>query len=222
MARIVWSDNERAMFVNTLASYLKANNQVTEHVTRPGWFAFYMQQAQAFFPEERKRRILSPLTLPWLLPALRSALGEQVAEPQSVAEYVRQHLDEVLAVLAETHVVVPKTECVSQTISRGYKAKAKQLRVLVVGCLPAQAAELSDEFGQALDLRFANSDDGNTSLSGVQADYAIGMTSFMSHALDGNLRRVYRARYFRVVGALAAVKRTLKDIEKVGKAKEAA
>jgi hypothetical protein len=44
----------------------------------------------------------------------------------------------------------------------------------------------------------------------------------MSHALDGNLRRVYRARYFRVIGALAAVKRTLKDIEEVGKAKEAA
>lgn len=222
MARIVWSDNERAMFVNTLASYLKANNQVTEHVTRPGWFAFYMQQAQAFFPEERKRRILSPLTLPWLLPALRSALGEQVAEPQSVAEYVRQHLDEVLAVLAETHVVVPKTECVNQTISRGHKAKAKQLRVLVVGCLPAQAAELSASYGQFFDLRFANSDDTTHNVSNVKADYVIGITSFMSHALDGKLRSTYKNRYFRVIGAIAAVARQLEDLKRLGKAKETA
>lgn len=220
--RITWSANERAQFTNTLASYLKANQQTVDHVTRPGWFAFYMQQAQVFFPEDRKRRIFAPSVIPWLLPALRVAMGEQLPKPASVEEYVSQHLQEVLAVLAKTHVVVPKTECVIQPISRGHTSRVKQLRVLIAGCLPAQAAELSAEFGQEFDLRFVNSTDYKAKAASTDADYAIGLTSFISHSIDGNLRATYKARYTRVVGAVCAVKRQLEQLKQFGKSKETA
>ena len=218
--RITWSANERAQFTNTLASYLKANQQTVDHVTRPGWFAFYMQQAQVFFPEDRKRRIFAPSVIPWLLPALRSAMGEAVAETGTVADYVREHMDEILAVLAETHVVVPKTECVGKQVVKGHARKQKQLRVIIVGTLPAQAAELSAEYGQVFDLRFENSDNVNEAMvTTAKGDYAIGLTSFISHSLDGKLRAAYKTRYSRVIGALAGVKRQLDDLKTIGTAK---
>lgn len=220
--RIIWTDNERALLVNTLASYLKANGQTVADVIRPGWFAFYMQQAQVFLAEDRRRRIFGPGVLPWLLPELRSAMGEQLPKPASVEEYVSQHLHEVLAVLAKTHVVVPKTECVIHPIFRGHTSKVKQLRVLIAGCLPAQAAELSAEFGQEFDLRFVNSTDYKAKAASMDTDYAIGLTSFISHSIDGNLRATYKARYTRVVGAVCAVKRQLEQLKQFGKSKETA
>lgn len=215
--RIIWTDNERALLVNTLASYLKANGQTVADVIRPGWFAFYMQQAQVFLAEDRRRRIFGPGVLPWLLPELRSAMGEAVTPVGTVADYVRENLEEVLRVLSETYVVVLKTECVTRQVTRGHTTKQKLLRVVIVGCLPAQAAELSAEYGKDFDLRFHNSDNLNEATVLVaNCDYAIGLTSFMSHAVDGKLRARLKSRYFRVIGALAGVKRQLDDLKTIG------
>ena len=221
MARIIWTPAERALVTNTLISYLKSNGQTSEHVTRPGWFAFYMQQAQAFLPWDRKRPINAPATLPWLLPAVRVALGEAAPpvgnDPTDIATFVRANLQAVIAELEKTHVVVERTACVQHKIHRAQSTKQRQLRVLVVGVLPAQGAELSERWGQKLDLRFWYSDDSAAHSTLPTVDYVIGITSFLSHSLGDKLRDRYRARYYRVIGAISSVERILEGITVNGK-----
>jgi hypothetical protein len=223
MARIKWTAEERALTINTLASYLKSNNKTSDVVYQSGWFAFYIQQAQQFLPPDRKRQINAPSTIPWFESALRAAMGEPpinhaTLQKIDVEAFVRSNLASVVAELSKTHVVVEKTECVARLTSRGHTTKQRQIRVLVIGVLPAQAAALSDRFGGDLDLRFWYSSDGDHSQDTLPAvDYAIAV-KFISHSMNERLRRAFKARYTSSMGAFSAVERTLKGIVANGKA----
>ena len=206
--QIRWTDDERALVVNTLVSYLKANNQTPDHVTRPGWFAFYMQQAQCFLPEDRKRVSVAPTH--WLLGGVRAAfLQTPKVAVDLVAEYVRQNLDAVIAELAKTHSVCERFTQIKKVVVPA-AVREHQPRVLLCGVLPSQAALISKEFGANLDLRFTQSDVSQT--ASVQADYAIGLISFMSHSLDAQLKSRYKCKYHRIVGGLDSVRKTLREI----------
>lgn len=205
--QIRWTDDERALVVNTLVSYLKANNQTPDHVTRPGWFAFYMQQAQCFLPEARKRVSVAPTH--WLLGGVRAAfLQTPKVVVDHVAEYVRQNLDAVIAELSKTHSVVERFAQPKLVVSD--TVREHQPRVLICGVLASQAALLSKEFGSRLDMRFTYAD--NSHGYTVQADYAIGLISFMSHAVDAKLKAQYKCRYHRVIGGVDSVRKTLREI----------
>ncbi len=208
---IHWTEEERALVVNTLVSYLKTHHQTPDNVTRPGWFAFYMQQAQVFLPPERKRHTsLSPSQ--WLLKGLREAFATPAPSPQpvdQVAEFVRNNLDAVIAELAKTHSVCERFTQIKKVVVPA-AVREHQPRVLLCGVLPSQAALISKEFGANLDLRFTQSDVSQT--ASVQADYAIGLISFMSHSLDAQLKSRYKCKYHRIVGGLDSVRKTLREI----------
>jgi hypothetical protein len=223
MARIKWTAEERALIINTLASYLKSNNKTSDVVYQSGWFAFYIQQAQQFLPPDRKRQINAPSTIPWFESALRAAMGESPinrATPQEidVEAFVRANLAAVVSELSKTHIVVEKTACVARMSSRGHTVKRRQTRVLIVGVLPSQAADLSARFGSDLDLRFWYSSDGDHSQETFPTvDYAITI-KFISHSMDARLRRILKARYIRIMGAIQSLERTLEGIVANGKA----
>ena len=116
MARIKWTQDERALVTNTLVSYLKANSLTADDVTKPGWVMFYLQQAQQFIAPERKRRITNLQVIPWFIPSLYAGMGLQQPKPtqlqvQDVQSFVRANMAAVLAELSKTHVIVAKTEC---------------------------------------------------------------------------------------------------------------
>lgn len=227
MARIKWTEQERALIVNTLASYLKANNTSHDAITRPGWFAFYIQQAQQFLPQDRKRQINAPSVIPWFLPALQVSMGVAPAVSSTedpIASFVRENMAAVLAELAKTHLIVEKTECVQRQIHRPKQAaRTRQLRILVAGILPAQAANLSAIYGKQLDLRFWYSTESAGSGGTLpNVDYVVGVVSFISHSLDGKLKDTFKARYHRIVGAVTAVDHVLAELLETGKEKVAA
>lgn len=211
MSRIYWSADERALVVNTIASYLKTNGKTVSDVTAPGWFPFYIKQAQVFLPEDRRRFITGENQIPWFLPALRAATG--VGPQTDVEAYVRANLDAVIAELRKTHVVSEKTTCIARDLSALAKpaSKQRQMRVLVVGLLPAQAATVSAKYGDVFDLHFVDSGNHNRLTQGtpVAADYAVGLTSFVDHAQDAYLRKTYKARYHPTYGGVSAVIRVL-------------
>jgi hypothetical protein len=228
MARIQWTQDERALVVNTLASYLKSNSQTLDHIKRPGWLNFYLQQAQQFLPQERKRRITALTAIPWFLPALRVTMGcgapseECVQTVQDIPAFVRANMAAILAELSKTHVVVEKTACVQRQIHKPKEdPKDRELKVLVAGVLPAQAANLSFLYGNKMDLRFWYSSESASSGGTLpDVDYVVGVTSFISHSLDGKLRKCFKSRYQRIIGAITSVNKTLDDLLLYGIGKE--
>lgn len=228
MARIKWTQDERALVTNTLVSYLKANSLTADDVTKPGWVMFYLQQAQQFIAPERKRRITNLQVIPWFIPSLYAGMGLQQPKPtqpqvQDVQSFVRANMAAVLAELSKTHVIVAKTECVQRAIHKPKQAhRNRQIKVLVAGVLPAQAANLSASYGKLLDLRFwYSSESAGSGGTLPSVDYVVGVTAFISHSLDGKLRQQFKARYQRIVGAVTAVDHVLAEILETGKEKVA-
>jgi hypothetical protein len=229
MARIKWTPNERALVTNTLVSYLKANGLTADEVMKPGWIMFYLQQAQQFLPAERKRRITNLQVIPWFIPSLYAGMGMQQPKPvqqqvQDIPAFVRANMVAVLAELSKTHIIVEKTECVQRQIHKPKPVnRGRQLRVLVAGVLPAQAASLSATYGKLLDLRFwYSSESAGSGGTLPSVDYVVGVTAFISHSLDGKLRQQFKARYQRIVGAVTAVDHVLAEILETGKERVAA
>lgn len=114
MAKYVkWTSEERALIVNTIASFMKANGKTMADFQSPGWFSYYMNQGQQFLPEERRRRIASPMMASWIESGLRVALGEgpetQVLTQEQVNRLVHANLAAVITALQSTHVVVEKS-----------------------------------------------------------------------------------------------------------------
>lgn len=216
MARITWTEQERALVVNTLASFLKENNKTIEAIHEPGWFAFYMQQSQEFLAEDRRRRITTLVTMPWFESMLRVAMGMPATPATqfigSISAFVRDNLTAILAELQKTHVVVPKTDCVARPITRVQSKQAVKPKVLIWGTKPDQAAQLSSEFGYFLDLRFQHSDHQHKGTL-PKVDQAIGMVGFMHHGADEILMSQYtKARYQRTSGGVDSVRKILNEI----------
>lgn len=219
--RIVWTTEEKTLITHTLKDFLISIEKDLQEVTERGWFAFYLSHAQKFLPEDRRRKITMSGHVPWLIPSL--VLLQVAKEPETespkviitVQDFVDQNLDAVISYLQKTHVVVLKTEKVSSCGLATPVAKDKKVRVLIYGLMSAQSKSLSD-FEDKLDLRFMGSEDDRAKVL-PQADYAIGVTSFMNHSVDDKLQRAFKHRYFRVVGAVASVRRALSQISEIGK-----
>lgn len=80
--------------------------------------------------------------------------------------------------------------------------------ILVVGPLPTQAAELERCYPQ-VKFSILKDDASNLKALAAQCDRAIGMTSFMSHSVDGKLKKVAGERYARCTGGVSAIKHLL-------------
>ena len=223
---VKWTAEERALVINTIASFLKANQKTLEDFQSPGWFSYYICCGQQFLPEERRRRIASPMMVPWLEPGLRSAFGMSPVTSKlssgEVTELVKANLEAVIAALQSTHVIIEKTS----TLRTPSKARdqdqsssaqvAKQISVLIVGTQPNQAGALSSTFGQKLDLRFWHSDQIPLGGTLPHVDYCVGMVNFMNHSTDARLRGAFRSRYWRLAGSTSGLKKSLSDILALG------
>lgn len=223
MAKYVkWTSEERALIVNTIASFMKANGKTMADFQSPGWFSYYMNQGQQFLPEERRRRIASPMMASWIESGLRVALGEgpeaQILTQEQVNRLVHANLAAVITALQSTHVVVEKSlHFQMATQSRTGKIKqpktVRQPSVLIVGTQPNQAAALSSIFGRDLDLRFWHSDSIRVNNTLPNVEFCVGLVSFMDHSTDSKLRAAFRShRYWRVAGGTSGLERALSDI----------
>ena len=225
--RIRWTDDERSLVVSTLSYYLRTEGKTIADLYITGAFKSYFEIAQSCLPPERRRRLLDGWSqAPWLLEGARAALGASInvntETIQSVANFVAQNFDAVVAELSKTHLVIERTSLVRSKPSApsSEATTPRKLRVLVCGLKPVQANELQNAYKGTLDLRFASSDDYRLAMTGVVADYAIGVTGFMAHNVDVELKGTYKSRYIRVVGAFTSVRRTLDELTVIGRYRE--
>ena len=230
--RIRWTADERTLIINTLTYYLRTERKTAGDLYVHGAFKFYFELAQSALPEDRRRQGLDGWSqAQWLLDAALAALKPASAKPkveesatkptntQSVAEFVAQNFDAVVAELSKTHLVIERSTRPVTTL-KAVAPRERKVRVLVCGLKPVQANELQASFGSTLDLIFVATGDLRRTLSMSQADYAIGVTSFMSHPIDEYLRGAYKARYIRVVGALSSVTRSLNELVTSGRLRQ--
>jgi hypothetical protein len=218
---VKWTADERALIVNTIASFMKANKKTLEDFHSPGWFHYYLSIGQQFLPEDRRRRIASPMMVPWLGRDLRAAFGMSPVSSSlshdEVAELVRANLDAVIAALQTTHVVIEKTPVLRapprvRDLDQSCSTQSRQTSVLIVGTQPNQAGALSSAFGQKLDLRFWHSDQIPQGGTLPHVDYCVGMVNFMNHSTDARLREAFRSRYWRVAGSTSGLRNSLTAI----------
>lgn len=92
-------------------------------------------------------------------------------------------------------------------------SKEKKPRVVVAGALNDQARHLETTMGQKLDLRFWSKDQSSDTLKSMlkNADAAVGMVGFLSHAHDGIIKSS-KIPYHPVSGGVSQVKRTLEEL----------
>lgn len=91
--------------------------------------------------------------------------------------------------------------------------KVKKTRVVVAGALNDQAKHLETLFGQKLDIRFWSKDQSNDTLKSMlkNADAAVGMVGFLSHAHDAVLK-ASKVPYQPVSGGVSQVKQALESL----------
>lgn len=93
------------------------------------------------------------------------------------------------------------------------ESRAKKPRVVVAGALNDQAKHLETLFGQKLDIRFWSKDQSNDTLKSMlkNADAAVGMVGFLSHAHDAVLK-ASKVPYQPVSGGVSQVKQALESL----------
>jgi len=88
------------------------------------------------------------------------------------------------------------------------KKKFKKIKgapsILVVGLLPGQAERVRQKFRNKANLAFVVEKDVSAPIP-PRADWAVGLTSFISHKQDGKVAGVYGKRYLRVIGGVSSV-----------------
>lgn len=213
--RIIWSEQERLCVINTLVSFLRANDKPPELLTQPGWFPYFFKEAQKFLPADRQRVLHVADQCEWLVDGVHTAFGTKRAPAPapklSVEEFLQANIEAVLELLGKTYVVALRSDLVSRPIHRVQSTKPKQLRVLIVGTKPSQAADLSAAFGHLLDLRFWYSTDGNKS-SLPHADYAVMLANFNSHSTQDKLKAMFKARFQVSYGVVTSLHKILNEL----------
>lgn len=210
---VIWSDCETDLMAMALVAYLRDNGKDIGALYTTGMFSTYAKLMQQPLPADRRRNLLGWSGCPVILAKIRKEMGEsatpsnETVPNSTVADFVRKHLDEVLAVLSETHHVHEKTARVRLSLPEEPARQVKQ-RILICGLKPNQANEVTKLYGTVFDLRFASGDNFDTS-SSLRAASVIGVVGFLSHSVDEHLRTRYKSRYVRVIGATASVLRTL-------------
>lgn len=105
-------------------------------------------------------------------------------------------------------------EAVNLYKTNGGKPKVDKPKVIIAGLLPQQAGLMQQEFGQALDFAFIESQEASNSkrIDALLAshDYVYAMTGFMSHSLDGKLKGA--PNFHRVPGGLSQLREQMRRL----------
>lgn len=108
----------------------------------------------------------------------------------------------------------------SKTLTPGPETSVtKRPVVLVYGLLNDQASVVDKAWGHKFDLRFKGSEKrkGLDKIVLTGCNYAIGVTNFMSHSIDGILFKHFKVNYTRITGGVTSVNTALNKIStKVG------
>lgn len=83
-------------------------------------------------------------------------------------------------------------------------------RVMIYGLFKPQQEIVKSNWKNKFDLRFI--DFKSNGINKMELDYCIGMTKFMNHSVDGNLKKLYGDHYIRVNGAVSDLQKHLNDL----------
>lgn len=207
-----------------------------------GFFTVVSKAQEDALPPERRRRELNHFGhVPWIVDAMLAAkpkdsrcvelpkepmvgtpapaLPEPLAPPsvplsmENFAALLAPLVaHEVVKILAASFNFRPLKEVRPLAPSSQPEVKAvKKPRVLVYGLMSDQSLEVSKAWSKRFDLRFySSSNPPEEALSGCE--FAVGLTTFMSHSADGKLSKHFKENYIRTRGASTAVKKALNDL----------
>lgn len=231
-SRIRWNPDEQTALINKAATLLV--NRQTFSLRE----AF--DKAQSDLPIDRQRQIAALTQIPWFTDSVPKRVKEiehethngvqariDAAVAKAKAESCETAKQELIRqggqILAELIKVALEDPVIRNFFMGGPKGshnpsaikvnKTKLKRVIVAGSLNAQAHLLEKEFGEKLDLRFWSKDQSSDTLKAMlqQADAAVGMVGFLSHAHD-NLLKQSKVLYIPVSGGVTQVKLSLQKL----------
>ncbi len=149
-----------------------------------------------------------------LVTAIASKVAESIQDKvvSRVSDLVSEEIKKSLRGLcnAVTATEYQTSEIMESIREEKIPMTTKKVRVFIIGPMKQQQNILSSNWGSKFDLRFLDQTGGN--IPHVDADRVIGMTNFMNHSTDTNLKNHYKDRYIRVCGGIRYIQKTLNDI----------
>lgn len=214
LCRLLGLDSKEAtrVGVSSALGTLVKNGRVRKqlppgHKLRGGWYYPTSEEAikaMISVPDTATRKASEPPSIaapePSTLDEIARLLGHRIAELLMGA--VRAELDSQLLQLKE--------QLIESQLPRG-STKVQLPKVLIIGLLPAQAAMITGEFKDCLDLRFwKNGVQQQLFATARYMNHVIGMTDFMQHSDEEQVKKL--PHYIRVGGGMTTLREKLTEL----------
>lgn len=235
--RVFWTEQEwdqlaqELYCVRPIAQYQQSDSLVALSLVD-------MQDIQRVLPEERRRKLYSVVSVkPKMQEAMRRLRAKlQAVQAQEKAAAEAKAREEAEALAAQVSIpnpyelaFAPLVDLIATEVTKRVQAMIAQVipqvtqieispqvfkeqrkpKFGVIGPLGVQAQELIKAFPQVEFITVESGDQRKAASQVSGCDRIIGMTDFMNHTTDGDLRAKFPEKYHRTTGSTASVKRLI-------------